>query len=56
MVPDSSVVVRLRGRGGFTRCRVCAEANREYRMTCFPVFTFMDECTELAGAVKVKDQ
>jgi P4 family phage/plasmid primase-like protien len=44
---------RLNAQNGFSASQVCEYANRTYRMSCFPVLTFMEECTEPRGKIHV---
>lgn len=46
---------RLRANRGFSKSSVCEEANRDYRLTCFPVYTFLDECCNMEGEVKANE-
>ena len=39
----------------FVESKRCDEANRQYKLSCFPVFTFLDECTRPDGEVAAKD-
>jgi P4 family phage/plasmid primase-like protien len=47
--------LRLAQNGNFSSSAVCEEANRAYKMDCFPVYTFLDECTRLEGEIKTTD-
>lgn len=46
---------RLRHKGNFAKSQVCESANRGYKMDCFPIYTFIDECTNPEGSVGAKD-
>ena len=37
-------LIRLRANKGFTRSECCTNAKHRYRLTCFPVMTFIEEC------------
>lgn len=39
-------VVRLAQDGNFTRCKHIEKRTRDYKIYCFPIFAFLDECTD----------
>lgn len=46
---------RVASNREFTRSEVCERANRDYKMDCFPVYTFVNECLEPSGECVVSD-
>jgi putative DNA primase/helicase len=42
---------RLSANKRFTESTRCADAARNYRLSCFPILTFLDECTQPSGYV-----
>lgn len=47
-------MIRLCRNKRFTGSDVCAHAVRDYRMQCFPILTFLEECTEQHGETSTK--
>lgn len=45
---------RLAAKRAFSQSQVCAAAHREYRLSCFPIFTFLEECVQEGGRVGAK--
>lgn len=42
---------RLNKARRFTQSEKCERSARDYRLTCFPILTFLDECTETGGYI-----
>lgn len=45
---------RLMAQRNFSVSAACERKNREYRLSCFPVLTFLEECTQRGGSVTSK--
>ena len=45
---------RLTKNCSFSPSKACERANTTYKLSCFPVFTFLDECTREEGQVSTR--
>ena len=45
---------RLAEKKRFSTAAVCERGNRNYRLSCFPILTFFEECTEPGGSVATR--
>lgn len=48
-------MIRLKQTMTFTPSAKCAKASRDYRLHCFPILMFLEECTESTGCCIARD-